>query len=286
MEGQGYNKDLPNSLNSTIENAYIFHGNTARDGETDGGIGVWDALKLGHGRRFSSDGKTNNLSDRFGIELSFAQKLTALYPEENIALIKYARGGTTIDSVAAGNSGCWEADFRSKNGINQYDHCLKTIAEAFKSDDINNDGIKDILIPNGIIWMQGESDAKKTEAVALRYYDNLKRLMDLIRAALRTDDLPVVIGKISDSGNDKDGRVWNYCELVQYAEEKYVETDTKAAIVRDTKTTNTQTNTITIVQDISTLAKNLPKQYIYSTANNSLCTALMVRCISSSLTIK
>jgi len=74
------------------------------------------------------------------------------------------------------------------------------------------------------------------EEIALQYYHHLKRLMDLIRASLHTDDLPVVIGKISDSWNDeKDGKVWDYCELVQYAEEKYARTDPYAAIVRDTR---------------------------------------------------
>lgn len=235
MVGQGYNKDLPDSLDKAIDNVWIFHGNTARDGEMNGGIGVWEQVKPGHGRFFSSDGTTNNLSNRFGVEVSFAKKLERLYPGETIAIIKYARGGTSIDSAAARNFGCWEPDFTSKGGINQYDHCLKTIAEALAIDDINNDGIRDILIPNGIIWMQGESDADFSEEIALHYYDNLKRLMDLIRAALRIDDLPVVIGKISDSWNDKDGKVWDYGELVQYAEEKFARTDANAAIVKSTR---------------------------------------------------
>ena len=31
--------------------------------------------------------------------------------------------------------------------------------------------------------------------------------MDLLRASLHTDDLPIVIGEIPDSWNDKDGKV-------------------------------------------------------------------------------
>ena len=83
--------------------------------------------------------------------------------------------------------------------------------------------------------MQGESDASYGEDIANRYFSNLKRLMDLIRAALRADDLPVVIGKISDSGNNADGKVWEYGELVQFAQEKYAKTDGNAAIVRSTR---------------------------------------------------
>ena len=52
---------------------------------------------------------------------------------------------------------------------------------------------------------------------------------------MRTDDVPVVIGKISDSGNNDKGKVWDYGELVQHAQEKYAKTDPYASIVRSTK---------------------------------------------------
>ena len=235
MDGYGYVKDLPDSLNKSFDNVWIFHGNTVKDDSVNGGLGKWEKLQPGHGVGFSSDGKTNTHSDRFGIELSFAAKLQELYPNEKIAIIKYSRGGTSIDSLAARHFGSWEPDFRGKTGINQYDYFLETLRNAMDIDDIDGDGRRDKLVPSGILWMQGESDAT-TEAIANRYYNNLKRLMDLIRAALRVDDLPVVIGKISDSWNDKgDGKVWDHGELVQYAQEKYVRTDENAAIIRMTR---------------------------------------------------
>ncbi|MEQ8552626.1 MAG: sialate O-acetylesterase [Cyclobacteriaceae bacterium] len=236
MVGYGYNKDLPDSLNRTFDNVYIYHGNTADDGASDGGIGIWEALKPGHGVGAKATGKANQLSDRFGLELAFADRLQELYPGEKIALIKYAKGGTSIDSLAAGNFGCWEPDFNSKNGINQYDHFLTTLKNAFTLQDINGDGKPDELIPSGILWMQGESDGDKTEAIALRYYDHLTRLMNLMRAALRTDDLPVLVGKITDSMHPNyKGKVWPYGDLIQYAEEKFVMNDQNAAIIRNTK---------------------------------------------------
>jgi hypothetical protein len=234
MEGFGFNKDLPDSLNKPFKDVYIFHGNPAGDGDISGGIGKWEVLKPGHGIGFSSDGKTNNLSDRFGVELSFAKRMQKLYPNDKIAIIKYSRNGTSIDSLAAREHGCWEPDFKSKNGINQYDHYLSTLKNAYKVNDIDGDGKTDALIPSGIVWMQGESDAL-TKDIAERYLFNLKRLMDLIRASLLTDDLPVVIGKISDSGDIEGGKVFPYAELIQYAQEEYVKNDENAAIVRDTK---------------------------------------------------
>jgi len=236
MDGFGYNSQLPDSLDGVNELVWIFHGNPLGDDLTGGGLGLWDKLQPGHGTGFRSDGSFNSLSDRFGVELSLARKLQELYPGERIALIKYSRGGTSIDSLATGRFGCWEPDYHGSTGINQYDHFLRTVSSAMSTPDIDGDGNRDILVPCGIVWMQGESDASYTEEIASRYYSNLKRLMDLIRASFHTDDLPLVIGKISDSWNDsEDGKVWDHGELVQYAQEKFARTDGSAAIVRSTR---------------------------------------------------
>lgn len=235
MEGHGKNAELPDSLKKEFNNVWIFQGNPMPDESKHGGLGKWAILTPGHGAGFSSDGIHNKLSHKFGIELSFAKKLQEFYPNEKIALIKYARGGSSLDSLAAREYGSWEMDYCGTNGVNQFDHYLVMIKEALNTRDIDQDGKEDILIPAGIIWMQGESDGVIAEEIAYRYYSNLKRLMDLIRASLHKDDLAVVIGKISDSGNDNDGKTWKYGELIQYAQEKYVRTDKKAAIVRDTK---------------------------------------------------
>lgn len=237
MNGFGYNKDLPNDL-KTFKDVYIFQGNSVPDGDLNGGIGKWEVLKPGNGTGFKTDGKTNTLSDRFGLELYFAKRMKELFPNDKIALIKYAREGTSIDSVARADFGCWDADFHGKNGINQYDNFLKTVKNALSETDIDGNGKRDEIIPSGILWMQGEGDASYDEAIANRYYSHLKTLMNQMRAALLTDDLPVVIGKISDSGKNEKGRVWNTGELVQYAQEKFVENDKNAAIVRSTKKYN------------------------------------------------
>jgi hypothetical protein len=236
MDGHGYNKDLPGELQTENQDVWIFHGNPVSDDLPNGGLGLWEPLRPGHGAGFSSDGVSNQLSDRFGIELTLAGRLQELFEDERIALIKYSRGGSSIDSLAAGPFGCWDPDFNGNTGMNQYDFFLTTVRQAMGTRDINGDGRKDVLVPAGIVWMQGEADASYTEEIAAAYYDHLKRLMDLIRAAFRTDDLPVVLGKISDSWDDeKDGKVWDHGELVQYAQEKYARLDGHAAIVRNTR---------------------------------------------------
>jgi len=233
MDGYGTVEELPGELNRPVKGVMIFHGNTLPDGGEAGGQGLWTELRPGHGRGFTSDGRSNAYSERFGVELTFARRLQELDSKANIALVKYSRGGTSIDIAAAGKAGCWDPNYNDKTGVNQYDHFLATLVNALAVADIDGDGEADELIPAGIIWMQGESDANN-EAVAGRYQANLKRLMDLIRAALRTDDLPVVIGRISDSGQDDDGKVWDQGEVVRRAQQDFVEEDGAAALVTST----------------------------------------------------
>ncbi|UCH63280.1 MAG: hypothetical protein JSU77_02165 [Fidelibacterota bacterium] len=238
MDGYGYIEELPAEINQNVAGVYIFHGNTAPDGAAADGRGIWAELRPGHGAGFKSDGMTNTYSDRFGVELTFARRLRELDPESNIAIIKYSRGGTSIDTAAAGNHGCWEIDFEggtgAGQGVNQYDHFRATVRQAAALRDIDWDGDLDRLTPAGIVWMQGESDAYYTEEIACRYQDNLKRLMDQIRVVFGADEMAVVIGRISDSGKDDDGKLWDHGEIVRDAQAAFVEADGHAALVTET----------------------------------------------------
>jgi len=235
MDGHGRLSELPAELNAKVEGVMIFHGNSAPDGGEVDGRGIWTVLQPGHGGDFESDGQTNKYSNKFGIELTFARRLRALDPHSNIALIKYSRGGTSIDTSAAGRFGSWDPDYNKGTSVNQYDHFLATVRNALAVPDIDGDGDPDLLIPVGIIWMQGESDGAGKLKAAQNYESNLKRLMDLIRAAFRIDDLAVVIGRISDSGqDDRDGKVWNYGDIIRNAQRSFVEKDENAALVTST----------------------------------------------------
>ena len=238
MDGFGYNNELPVNLNKPVDGVFIFHGNLTNDGAEIGGQGIWATLQPGHGTGHSATFDSNKYSGRFGPELTFALEIQKLLPGKNIALIKYSRGGSSIQIDAAGQFGCWDPDFSEGTGINQYDHFLATVNNAFVVKDIDGDGEQDELIPAGIVWMQGESDAGNPEC-ANQYCENLKRLMDLMRAAFRTDDLPVVIGRISDSCQDEtDGLVWNFGNVVRWEQEKFVQQDVKAALVKSTDNYN------------------------------------------------
>lgn len=233
MDGYGFVKELPEDLQGEVPRVWIFHGNAGTDGSPADGRGKWSPLKPGHGRNFRSDGKTNQYSDRFGVELTFARRLQQIYPKRNIALIKYSRGGTSIsaEAGAAKRFGCWDPDWQGGSGdgkgINQFDHFLATLKHARADEDIDNDGQKDRLIPAGILWMQGESDAGSKE-VAQQYQENLTELMGEIRRAFGGQNVRIVIGRITD------WKVWTHGEIVRKAQADFVEQDSNAALVTST----------------------------------------------------
>ena len=233
MEGFGFNADLPPDAKAVEPNVMIYAGQMALDNETHGGVGVWKPLSPGFGTGFRTDGKTNQLSNRFGPELFFGRTLLAkALPGQKIAIVKYALGGSGLAiGVGFGN---WHPDFAEGRGLNQYDHALKTLRGASAAGDIDGDGVMDRLVPAGIVWMQGEADAHHSQAAADAYRANLVRLMDLLRAAMRVDDLPVVIGRITDSGMSEDGSVMDYIDTVQQSQRAFVDNDACAAYVVDT----------------------------------------------------
>lgn len=251
MDGYGAVAELPEALNIPIDGVYIFHGNQGLDrapgrapqsaAGSPGGSGLWTQLRPGHGADFTSDGKTNTYGSLFGVELTFALGLQSLHPDRKIALIKYSRGGTSISSESdvalMDGAGCWASTDAnpavSGKEHNQFDHFLTTLQNAFADRDVDGDGKLDTLIPAGIVWMQGESDAGTTD-VANDYLSNLTNLVNLMRAALRVDDLPIVIGRISDSGLGQAGKVWPHGEIVRAAQAKFCEQDEHAALVTST----------------------------------------------------
>ena len=233
MDGFGYVAKLPDSLSREIQGVMIYHGNTAADNTPVDGRGIWSTLCPGHGVGFRSDGDTNYYSDRFGVELSFAVKMKELFPDEKIAIIKYSKGGTAIDTAAAGTAGAWLPGYTGGNGINQYDHFLATVRGALGVMDIDGDGREDSLIPSGIVWMQGESDANYEYATSI-YKDNLALLIDSIRNAFSAPGMPVAIGRITDSHNEPDSLVWTYGDAVREAQAEYAGEDNNAALVTST----------------------------------------------------
>lgn len=233
MEGFGFTAELPAALRGPVPGVMIFNGQALSDGQAGGGLGLWAPLSPGFGTGFSTDGQRNRLSERFGPELTFGRRL-AERGAGPVALVKFARGGSSLMAGVSG-FGTWNPSSAEGNGRNQYDSALTTIRTALETRDIDGDGRPDRLEPAGIIWMQGEADAYQRADAAAAYPVNLDRLMGLLRAALRVDDLPVVIGRIADSGAGPNGLLMTYSPQVQKAQADWVAADRCAALVSVTK---------------------------------------------------
>ncbi len=95
--------------------------------------------------------------DMIGPEFGFAKAMSGLVPADEIHLIKVAKGGTAID--------WWLPDAKGKaNGHAQLLVTLKNALEKIEGD-------YEIV---GMLWMQGESDAK-TQADAEAYQKKLEQ---------------------------------------------------------------------------------------------------------------
>ena len=232
MDGYGHNSKLPDSLRKKIPNAMIFNGKRDNEGSLKGGIGIWSSVEPGHGYMFETNGNFNSLSRMFGPELSFADKMVE--SGEKIAIIKYSFGGTALYPGAG--YGDWHPD---QERLNHLDNALSTINNAFDVADINGDGRLDRLIPSGVIWMQGESDAEHSKEASEAYYGNLKNLINLLRASLRNEKLPVIIGKINDSYMTPNGKPTQpFIESVHIAQKKFTEEDDCASYVTEIESYN------------------------------------------------
>ena len=107
MVGFGRTNELPEDMKGPVPDTRLFFGQTRKDFEPADGVGCWSDLTPGFGVGARTDGVTPSPSDRFGPELAFARRMRELRPDENIAIIKYARGGTSIDARQPA-AGTWD----------------------------------------------------------------------------------------------------------------------------------------------------------------------------------
>ena len=118
-------------------------------------------------------------------------------PEENVALIKHARGATTL-----------AVDWNPDNPGGLYAGLIADVNAAMTEITTRNpDGEL-----AGMIWMQGESDAFSLE-YAQAYETNLRNFIESVREDVGVADLPFVIGKIPPDPT------WTHYDLIRQAQE-------------------------------------------------------------------
>jgi hypothetical protein len=202
-------------------------GDVSKDGfQFDAAVGdkvrIWDACgewgKRGIPGKWASLNELQALKkearmDRIGPEFGFAKAMTELYPADQIHLIKVARGGTAID--------WWLPDAKGKE--NGHTLLLTNLRNALEK----IDGDYEIA---GMLWMQGESDAKQ-QADAEAYQKKLERLVALMREATGKPDLPFVIGRISSRIADSKKFKMPFAKIVQSGQEAVAKNDKHVHVI-------------------------------------------------------
>jgi hypothetical protein len=152
--------NIPNSAGASLPPRDTWHAMTAREGL---------AFDWGSGRG-------NESHRRFGPELAFGYDVERKLGSP-IAIIKYARGASSIAPSSAQSGGVWrDFDPSDAGRLNQYDKLISTIQGA-----VNNLPAGQVLRMRGVLWMQGEHDALVT-AMASAYQANLTEFITALRA--------------------------------------------------------------------------------------------------------
>lgn len=138
-----------------------------------------------------------------GPEAGFAHALCSAFPSRKIGLVKCAAGGTSLYA--------WDPDWtKEKSKITEnaahgdlYKTLMGQVRAALKTEN---------TILAGMVWMQGERDAKYKESAG-KYAENFKAFIERVRKDLNAPDLPFVYGQISP-----DVEAFPFTEQVQKAQ--------------------------------------------------------------------
>lgn len=123
----------------------------------------------------------------FGPELSFGPEIAKYLPNENIALLKCSWVGTDLVSQ-------WRPPSSGGTTGYLYENFIKSVHDGLAALPAGSE--PEIA---GMIWMQGESDAILTQAVADEYGYNLTNLINDLRSEFNVPQMPFVIGQISEA---------------------------------------------------------------------------------------
>lgn len=115
----------------------------------------------------------------FGPEVTFGRTVADAMPSSNLALIKYAVGGTSLNSHWDPTTGGTYASFKS------------TVSAGLAA---LSDGGANTYEITGMLWTQGESDINRT---TLQYQTDLNEFIADVRTTYGSD-LPFYISRLSD----------------------------------------------------------------------------------------
>jgi len=194
----------------------------------------WDASKLSW-TTLRVGGSGGSTSHAFGPEIGFSHDMTKRLPNEQIAIVKCAAGGTGIARSRDYNDyihslkgfddkDCnWHPPAEGSAAGNLYQQLVKTVQDALTA--LERDGRTYEV--SAFLWMQGEHEAGISARMAGDYAMLLKLLKQSIRADLKTPKLPFAVGEVNS-------HTWAYGEIVRKAQAEVCKEDSNSLLVKTT----------------------------------------------------
>lgn len=169
----------------------------------------------------------------FGPELGFALRMMESIPDSDIAIIKYAEGGTGIarsedyhdyipDLAGFNDRGInWHPPDSGRPAGTLYRNLLENVQQALSA--LRDQGREYEM--GGFLWMQGEHEAGISKTMA----DDYKQLLTLFFSSVRHDvevpDLAFVVGEINS-------HTWAFADLARKRQVEACEKDHHAVLVK------------------------------------------------------
>jgi len=191
MVGQGQADELPEALRQTPANVQF----AGRDG------------RLGPAR----------LAGRLGPEISFAHAMASAWPDEQIVIIKYARGGTSALAWSPEWTKEGAAITQNDNVGPLFDHLMETLESVKRRHNIE---------VAAMLWAQGGRDAKYEKAAA-QYEENLKKIIAAARKRVGNPEMPFLVARTVDVPK----RGFPFVDQVREAQTRVVKQDPHAAMI-------------------------------------------------------
>lgn len=231
MDGMGWNRDLAQRIREPVPDCWIYNPNRRKDGEPPDTLTRWHPLTPGFGYGLSHNQRGVDLSDRFGVELPFAHRFRELRPDSPLALLKVAKGGSSLHPDPPSDWGTWDPETDRRGGRNQFTYLREAVGACRNlPPPVPTATIADK--PSLFIWIQGESDAAFSNSIASAYEENLSRFLEKVRIVADHPALPVLLVQLARGAilpNGKPSMPW--AETIRIAQERVADNDTGIKLI-------------------------------------------------------
>ena len=221
-----YKSDNVKQILNKQSSILFWPGSNAKPGSAN----VWAKLQIG-----LSDISINEpfKDGCYGPEIGFSLGIQKVLPDEKIAVIKYAEGGTGIarsmdyqDYIPAlkdfdDKGRTWYPPTEGKSAGLLYKILIENIQNALAA--LKSQGF-DYEI-DGFLWMQGEHEAGISKKMAIDYGNLLTIFRQSIRHDLNIKELPFIVGEINS-------HTWAFADIARNKQAAACQKDSHSLLIK------------------------------------------------------